>query len=148
MKLSELKPAKGSTKRKKRVGRGPGSGHGKTATRGHKGQRSRAGAKKRSWFEGGQMPFQRRVPKRGFTNPYKKEFQIVNVAELDTIADIDEITPEILLQKKKVRKKNVPVKILGNGDISRPLKVSAHAFSTRAIEKIEGIGGTVEVLKC
>jgi len=145
MNLGNLKPAPGSVKKRKRVGRGPGSGHGKTAGRGHKGQRSRAGSKIRPWFEGGQMPLQRRVPKRGFTNIFKKQFQLVNVKDLDKVKDKN-ITPEVLLNLGLINKKNVPVKILGDGEIKNSIEISAHAFSASAKEKIEKAGGKVTVL--
>ena len=148
MKLSELSPAKGAVKNRKRVGRGTGSGHGKTSTKGHKGQRSRSGSKRYAWFEGGQMPLQRRIPKRGFKSPFKVVFQVVNLTDLEKMSDIDTFTPEILLERRKVRKKNIPVKILGRGEITRPVKVSAHAFSVTAKEKIEKAGGNLEVITC
>jgi len=146
MDLGSLKYAPGSVKRRKRIGRGPGSGSGKTAGRGHKGQRSRAGSKKRAWFEGGQMPLQRRLPKRGFTNIFKKEFQILNIKDLDRLEELQGVTPEVLFEKGFVSKKNVPVKILGDGELKKAVEISAHAFSTSAKEKIEKAGGKVTVL--
>lgn len=143
MKLHELSPAKGSTKAKKRVGRGPGSGTGKTAGRGHNGQRSRAGFSQRFGFEGGQMPLVRRVPKRGFTNIFRKEHAIVNVSDLGRFEG--EVTPEALLEAGLVRK-NMPVKILGEGELTVALKVHAHKFSKSAREKIEAAGGSCEEL--
>ncbi len=140
MDLGHLKYAEGSKKRKKRVGRGSGSGHGKTSCRGQKGQKSRSGAKSRPWFEGGQMPLQRRVPKRGFTNVFRREYQVVNVGDLDRVKG-EKISPEVLLNARMIRKRNVPLKILGNGDIKKPLEVQAHAFSKSAVEKIEAAGG-------
>lgn len=143
MKLHELSPAKGSTKAKKRVGRGPGSGTGKTAGRGHNGQRSRAGFSQRFGFEGGQMPLVRRVPKRGFTNIFRKEVAVVNVSDLGRFEG--EVTPETLLEAGLVRK-NMPVKILGEGELTVALKVHAHKFSKSAREKIEAAGGSCEEL--
>ncbi len=143
MKLHDLSPASGSRKNRKRIGRGPGSGQGKTAGRGHKGQRSRAGFSQRRGFEGGQMPLLRRVPKRGFTNIFRTEYEIVNLAGL---ADWKgEVTPELLAERGKVRSGR-PVKILGQGEIKKKLKVSAHKFSAAAQRKIEAAGGTCEVL--
>ena len=146
MDLGSLKYAPGSVKRRKRIGRGPGSGSGKTAGRGHKGQRSRAGSKKRAWFEGGQMPLQRRLPKRGFTNIFKKEFQILNIKDLDRLEELQGVTPEVLFEKGFVSKKNVPVKILGDGELKKAVEISAHAFSASVKEKIEKVGGKVTVL--
>jgi large subunit ribosomal protein L15 len=149
--LSSLKPAPGSKKNRKRVGRGPGSGHGKTSTRGHNGQHSRSGAKFRAWFEGGQMPLQRRVPKVGFRNIFKTTYQVVNLSDLEDlhkqgkIAE-DAVTPESLIESGRVGK-NFPVKILGNGEISVALKISAHAFSKTAQEKIKAAGGTITIVK-
>ncbi len=146
MNLGSLKPSPGSIKKRKRVGRGPGSGHGKTSCRGHKGQRSRSGSKIRPWFEGGQMPLQRRVPKRGFTNIFKKQFQLVNVRDLDRITGKKEITPEVLLSTGLINKKSIPVKVLGDGEIKNSIEISAHAFSASAKEKIEKAGGKVTIL--
>ena len=142
MDLSTLKYAQGSRKKRKRIGRG--GAHGGTSTRGHKGQLSRSGAKSRLWFEGGQMPIQRRLPKRGFKNFTTKEFQIVNLAALSNFKG--EITPETLLEKGLIKKKNIPVKILGHGDIKAKLSISANAFSQSAKEKIEAAGGRVNLL--
>lgn len=132
------KPA--SIKRKKRVGIGPSSGHGKTSCRGHKGQMARSGAKHRSWFEGGQMPLQRRIPKRGFNNIFKVYYQVVNVSQLDKL-DTAEITPEVLVKSGLIDSVCEPVKILGNGEITKGKKVIADAFSASAIEKIKKAGG-------
>ncbi|MDQ7063765.1 MAG: 50S ribosomal protein L15 [candidate division KSB1 bacterium] len=143
MDLGNLTYAKGSRKKRKRVGRGEGSGHGGTACRGHKGQRSRSGGGVPPWFEGGQMPLQRRVPKRGFTNIFRKEYQIVNLEDLERKVTDTVVTPEILHQLRLIDKKDQPVKILGTGEITRPLEISAHAFSKSAIEKIEKAGGKV-----
>lgn len=146
MRLNNLHYAQGSRKKRKRVGRGPGSGHGGTSCRGHKGQKSRSGAKSRPWFEGGQMPIHRRVPKRGFRNIFRKEFQIVNVGDLNRLEGVEEVDPKLLYQHKLISKKNLPVKILGDGQLEKALKVSAHAFSKTAAEKIESAGGRVVVL--
>jgi large subunit ribosomal protein L15 len=143
MKLHDLSPARGSKHDRKRVGRGPGSGTGKTAGRGHNGQRSRSGFSRRLGFEGGQMPLVRRVPKRGFTNIFRREFEIVNVAAL---ADLKgDVTPEILVEKGWARGGR-PIKILGDGELSKKLKVHAHKFSKSARAKIEAAGGTCEVI--
>jgi len=144
MKLHDLSPAKGSKRPKKRIGRGPGSGQGKTAGRGHKGQRSRSGFSQRLGFEGGQMPLVRRVPKRGFTNIFRTEYQVVNVARL---ADFEgEVNPESLVERGVVRS-GMPVKVLGNGEIAAALRVKAHKFSATARAKIEAAGGSCEVLE-
>lgn len=146
MKLDSLKPAKGAVKSNKRIGRGEGSGWGVTAGRGEKGAKSRSGHKKRAWFEGGQMPLQRRLPKYGFTNINRKTYQIVNVSSLEKVADKSEITVETLLEKGLVRKKNLPVKILGNGELKSKVNIKINAISKSAREKIEKVGGTVTVL--
>jgi large subunit ribosomal protein L15 len=143
MRLSELKPARGATKKPKRVGRGPGSGHGKTATRGHKGHKQRSGFRTKRGFEGGQMPLVRRIPKRGFTNIFKTEYEIVNVEMLAKFKANTEVTPE-LLKERGIVKGKLKLKILGNGEISVPLKVRAHKFSKSAREKIMKAKGEVE----
>ena len=143
MKLHELGPRKGSRFTRKRVGRGPGSGTGKTAGRGHKGQRSRSGFSHRAGFEGGQMPLVRRVPKRGFTNIFRIEYSTVNVSTLDSLDG--EVSPESLLERGMVRRGR-PVKILGDGELSKALTVRAHRFSRSAKQKIEAAGGTCEQL--
>ena len=143
MKLHELAPKKGSRFTRKRIGRGPGSGTGKTAGRGHKGQRSRSGFSHRAGFEGGQMPLVRRMPKRGFTNIFRIEYSTVNVSSLDVFDG--EIGPESLLERGLVRR-GKPVKILGDGEISKALTVRAHKFSSSAKEKIEAAGGNCEQL--
>ena len=140
MKLSELKAAPGSRKNRKRVGRGIGSGTGKTSGRGQKGQKSRSGGNPHPWFEGGQMPLYRRLPKRGFTNIFRKEFDIVNLGQLVGLDMKDPITPEVMKKKGLIRKVN-SVKILGNGELSGILVVHAHKFSRSALEKIEKPGG-------
>ncbi len=145
--LSNLKPAPGSRRREKRIGRGQGSGHGGTSTRGHKGQKSRSGESIKPWFEGGQMPLIRRIPKRGFRNPFKVEYQIVNLGRLQELLDKGKIssdtkvTPELLYQIGAVSKKSLPVKILGDGELKVALEISAHAFSKSALQKIQAIGG-------
>jgi large subunit ribosomal protein L15 len=144
--LGNLKPSSGSCKRRKRIGRGPGSGHGKTSTRGHKGQKARSGAKRRAWFEGGQMPIQRRVPKRGFTNIFKKEYQIVNLASLSRCGDQEIISPSVMKDSGLLRKLDLPVKILGDGELSGSITVQANAFSKKAKEKIEALGGKAEII--
>ncbi len=146
MDLGSLKYADGSVRKRKRIGRGPGSGLGKTAGRGHKGQRSRAGSSRRPWFEGGQMPLQRRVPKRGFTNIFKQQFQVVNLRDLERLKGDGSVTPEILYSSGLIGKKSVPVKILGDGELKKALEISAHAFSASAREKIEKAGGKATVL--
>ena len=146
MDLSTLKPAKGSTKNKKRRGRGEGSGLGVTAGRGHKGYGSRGGRKKRAWFEGGQMPLQRRLPKFGFTNIRKVVSQVVNIGDLQDLADVELIDKSVLLEKGLVRKKNLPVKILGAGELTAKINVKVDAISKSAKEKIEKLGGTVTLV--
>ncbi|MBM4175311.1 MAG: 50S ribosomal protein L15 [Ignavibacteria bacterium] len=150
--LSNLKYASGSIKKRKRVGRGVGSGHGKTSCRGSNGQKSRAGAKYRSWFEGGQMPLQRRIPKRGFTSPFRKEYQTVNLTAIEKLAsrvklDDNKITIEILHSNRVVGNKNLPIKILGDGEMKSKLTVEANAFSKTAQEKIEAAGGKITIVE-
>jgi len=145
MKLDELKPAKGSTKDTKRLGRGPGTGWGRTSGRGNKGAGQRSGNKKRAWFEGGQMPLLRRLPKKGFSNyRFKKEFQVVNLSTLEELG-LKKIDNAVLLDKGVIKSVYDPVKILGNGDLKKAIEVSASAFSKTAIEKIEKAGGKVVV---
>jgi large subunit ribosomal protein L15 len=147
MKIQDITPNAGSSKKCKRVGRGMGSGHGKTSTKGHKGQKARSGHGKGPGFEGGQTPLQRRLPKRGFSNyPFKVEYSVLNLGDLDKLEGIDVITPEILIEKNMVKNVKYGIKILGNGSISRPVTVEAHAFSETAIEKIKAAGGKAEVL--
>ncbi len=146
MKLFELIPKKGSRKRPKRRGCGTGSGHGKTSGRGHKGQKARSGRKPRLGFEGGQMPLIRRVPKRGFTSKFKKAFQIVNLEILNRFPDNSVVSPEVLKQENIVKKSEIPIKILGDGNLKRALKIKAHAFSLSAVKKIESAGGSTEVI--
>ncbi len=145
MKLSDLSPITGSKKKNKRVGRGSGSGHGKTSCRGHKGQKSRSGGGTRIGFEGGQMPLHRRLPKRGFTNIFKKQYGIVNLAALDRLS-ASEVTPEVLIEKGLVKDIKDGIKVLGDGEIKKPLIVKAHAFSSSAKEKIIKAGGKIEII--
>ena len=148
MDLSNLKPAKGSTKTKKRIGRGQGSGTGGTATRGHKGQKSRSGYSRKTGFEGGQMPLQRRVPKFGFKNINRKEYKGINISTLQELADARKITDidVNLLVEAGLARKNSLVKILGNGELKSKLNVKAHAFSKSAVTAIEAVKGTVETI--
>ncbi len=146
MNLSSLHPPKGSRHRKHRVGRGIGSGTGKTAGAGNKGQLSRTGYSRRAGFEGGQMPLHRRIPKRGFHNPFRKEFAIVNLDQLAAFAPGETVTPERLAQAGVVKQARHGIKILGDGELKAALTVQAHAFSKSAREKILQAGGKVEVL--
>jgi len=146
MDLNQLKPAPSSKKKRKRLGRGDGSGHGKTSGRGHKGQGSRSGGGTRPGFEGGQMPLSRRIPKRGFRNPFKKVSAVVNLGQLEIFSSGSEVTPELMLERRLIRVKGERVKILGEGSLSKPLTVKAHGFSSKAKEKIEAIGGKAEVI--
>ncbi len=143
MKLNEIGPVKGATKKPKRIGRGPGSGHGKTSTRGHKGHKARSGFRNKLGFEGGQMPLARRIPKRGFTNIFKAEYEIVNLNVLSKFESNTEITPEFLKEKGIVKGKH-KLKVLGDGELSAPLTVKAHKFSKSAREKILKAKGNVE----
>ncbi len=145
MRLHELAPATGSKRRSKRVGRGIGSGLGKTSGKGHKGQLARSGGGKGPGFEGGQTPLQRRLPKRGFTSIFKKEYAIVNVVDLNRFEANSEVTPELLRSSGLVRNK-LDIKILGNGELEKALTVKAQKFSKAAAEKIEAAGGKVEVI--
>jgi large subunit ribosomal protein L15 len=145
--LSKLRRPEGAHRSRKRLGRGPGSGKGKTSGKGHKGHKARTGGSTRPWFEGGQMPLQRRLPKRGFKNPFKQRFEVVNVGALARIED-EEITPEVLHAHRLVDLgKGHPVKVLGNGAIERRVVLRAHAVSAAARAKIEAAGGTVELLE-
>ena len=147
MELYTLHPAPGAKKPRKRVGRGPGSGTGKTAGRGHKGQKSRSGYSRRYGFEGGQMPLVRRIPKRGFVNIFRVEYQVVNVEDLERIfADGDSVSPAELAEKGLVRRGAARVKVLANGEINKKLTVQAHKFSASARAKIEAAGGECEVV--
>lgn len=146
MNLHDLKPWKGAKRRRKRIGRGPGSGHGKTSTKGHKGLLARSGGGKRPGFEGGQMPLIRRVPKFGFANPFRTEYAVVNVKSLENVTDTETITPQALVDAGLVKRKTLPIKILGHGELSKPFVVQAHKFSKSAEAKIQAAGGRVEVI--
>lgn len=146
MKLEELKSPPGANKRTKRVGRGMGSGHGKTSTRGHKGQKARSGGGIRLGFEGGQMPLQRRIPKRGFTNIFRKEYAIVNVKDLNCFDDGTIVTIELLQMAGLVNKVNAGVKLLGDGDLEKKLTIQVQKCSRQAEEKIAAQGGKFEVI--
>ncbi|MCB1045732.1 MAG: 50S ribosomal protein L15 [Calditrichaeota bacterium] len=144
MNLGSLKYADGSRKKRKRIARGTGSGHGGTATRGHKGQMSRSGAKHRAWFEGGQMPIQRRLPKRGFTNIFREENQVVSLGQLDALAGAGvSITPELLLEHGVISHINKPIKVLSNGELTKAVKVEGLKVSASARERIESAGGSI-----
>jgi large subunit ribosomal protein L15 len=147
MKLHEIKPAPGSTKRRKVVGRGRGSGHGTTAGRGGKGQTARTGSSIPAWFEGGQMPLIRRLPKRGFTNIFKKNYAIINIEILDRFESGQEVTPALLVSQGLIRSRNDGVKVLGTGVLTKTLTVHAHKFSQSAAAKIEAAGGKVQVIE-
>jgi large subunit ribosomal protein L15 len=145
--LHNLKPAAGATHKRKRVGRGPGSGNGKTAGRGHKGQKSRSGYSRRWGFEGGQMPLVRQIPKRGFTNIFRVGYQVVNLRDLERVfANGDTVTPELLTEKGLIRGGSKPVKILASGEFGKKLTVQAHAFSKNAQASIEAAGGSCETV--
>ncbi|REK69123.1 50S ribosomal protein L15 [Paenibacillus paeoniae] len=146
MKLHDLAPAPGSTQAPKRKGRGIGTGNGKTAGRGHKGQNARSGGGVRPGFEGGQNPLYRRVPKRGFNNPFRTEYAIVNIEELNSFAAGTEVTPEVLLEQGIVKNPLAGIKILGNGELNVALTVKAKKFSQSAVEKIQAAGGKTEVI--
>lgn len=145
LELSNLTVPPGARKKRKRVGRGPGSGRGKTSTRGHKGQRSRSGKKIKAWMEGGQMPIQRRIPKRGFTNIFRQEYQVVNLDRLNKCQP-GEVTPDTLREMGIVKSTRLPIKILGVGELKSALNIKAAAFSKTAAEKIEKAGGKIEVI--
>ena len=146
MKMHELAPAFGSTKESKRIGRGHGSGQGKTAGKGHKGQKARAGRGIRAGFEGGQMPLQRRVPKRGFNNIFAEEWAAINVAALEVFEDNTVVDAAALAQKGIIKKANLPIKVLGNGKLTKKLEVKLNAYSASAAEKITANGGKAEVI--
>ena len=143
--LHNLKPAKGSIKKSRRVGRGPGSSVGKTCGRGHGGQKSRSGGGVKAGFEGGQMPLQRRLPKRGFTNIFRTEYTIVNLRDLNRVEDVDVIDPDLMVKLRLVRK-GMPVKVLAVGELERSVTVKAHKFSATAAAKIEKAGGKAETI--
>lgn len=147
MKLNELKPAPGSKKERRRVGRGTGSGLGKTSGRGQTGQKSRSGGGVRPGFEGGQMPLSRRLPKRGFTNIFAKEYSIVNVGDLNRFEDGTEVTAQLLKEQRIIRQVLDGVKVLGNGEITKKLTVKADKFTKTAADKIAAAGGTAEVVE-
>jgi large subunit ribosomal protein L15 len=147
MKLHEIKPAPGSTKRRKVVGRGRGSGRGTTAGRGGKGQTARTGSSIPAWFEGGQMPLIRRLPKRGFTNIFKKNYAIINIEILDRFESGQEVTPALLVSQGLIRSRNDGVKVLGTGTLTKTMTVHAHKFSQSAAAKIEAAGGKVQVIE-
>ena len=146
MKLHELSPAFGSTKESKRIGRGHGSGNGKTAGKGHKGQKARAGRGIRPGFEGGQMPLQRRVPKRGFNNIFAEAWTAINVSALEVFEDGATVNAAALVEKGIIKKADRPVKVLGNGKLTKKLTVNLNAFSATAAEKINAVGGKAEVI--
>jgi len=143
--LSNLKPPPGVKKNRKRIGRGAGSGTGKTSGKGQKGQKSRSGGSPHPWFEGGQMPLYRRLPKRGFTNIFRKEYEVVNISQLAEITGVDPVTPAVLKEKGLVKKIDA-IKILGDGELSAGINVEAHKFSRSAMEKIEKAGGKVKII--
>ncbi len=145
MKIHDLSPPDGSRKKRKRVGRGPGSGHGKTSCRGHKGQKSRSGGGPRIGFEGGQMPLQRRLPKRGFTNVFRKEYDIINIKDLNRFEPNSSLDKETLKEAGLVKKVRNDIKLLGDGKISKPLFIKVQKVSKTAKEKIEAAGGRVEI---
>jgi large subunit ribosomal protein L15 len=146
MRLGDLKPASGSKKKRKRVGCGPGSGHGKTATRGHKGTQSRTGNTKKAHYEGGQMPLQRRLPKRGFTNIFRVEFQVINLRDLDRFDADATVDIETLLARGLIRNLNNPVKLLATGELKKPLKITVHAASEKAKAAVETAGGQINLV--
>lgn len=145
MRLSDLSPKQGSNKKKKRVGRGIGSGHGKTSCKGHKGQKARTGGGTRVGFEGGQMPLYRRLPKIGFTNIFRKDYAVVNLKDLDKLSE-SVVTPEVILEKGLIKDTKGGIKILGEGEIKKPITVKAHAFSASAKDKIIKAGGIAEII--
>jgi len=146
MKIADLKPCEGSIKKRKRVGRGTGSGHGTTAGYGNKGQRARSGGTKRKGFEGGQMPLTRRIPKRGFKNPFRKEYAVIKIGDLEAFKGLEKVGIEELLQSGFIKQMKDGVKLLSDGDIDFALTLTVHKASRRAVEKIREKGGTVEVL--
>jgi large subunit ribosomal protein L15 len=147
MKLNELSPAKGARKKRRRVGRGQGSGRGKTAGRGHKGQKSRSGGSVPAWFEGGQLPLTRRLPIKGFKNPTRKEYEVINLSDLERSGLEGEVTVAVLRAAGIVTRSRKPVKVLGMGEVTKALDLKVNAVSAKAREKIEAAGGTIELLK-
>jgi large subunit ribosomal protein L15 len=145
--INKLSPPKGANRKNKRVGRGMGSGHGKTAARGYKGQLSRSGTSVRPGFEGGQMPLHRRLPKRGFNNVFRKEYAIVNLEALSGFRSGSKVDPDVLRERGIVKKLRAGLKVLGDGELKHPLTVRAHKFSKSAKEKIESAGGTIEIIQ-
>jgi len=146
MKLEELRPSEGSTKKKKRVGRGIGSGHGKTACKGAKGQKARSGGGIKAGFEGGQMPLQRRLPKRGFRSPFKKRFALVHLKDLNRFPKDTLVEPDLLLEAGLIRDKKEPIKLLSDGELQHPLTIRVHHASKAALQKVEAASGRVEVI--
>lgn len=146
IKVEDLKPALGKSRKVKRVGRGIGSGHGKTSCRGHKGQKARSGGTKGPGFEGGQMPLQRRLPKRGFKNRFKINYAVINLKDLSTLEGLDLVTPEVLVEKGMVKDLKDGLKVLGEGEIHRPFTIKADAFSASALAKIAASGGKAEII--
>ena len=146
MRLSELSPGRQAVSKRKRVGRGAGSGHGRRCCRGNKGQKARN--KVKIWFEGGQMPLQRRLPKRGFKNPSRKDYEVVNLATIARkFTEGEEVNPETLLSKRVIRKKGARIKVLANGELGFPVKITAHSISSKAKELVEKAGGTVTLVE-
>lgn len=146
MRIEDLKPAEGSRKGNKRVGRGIGSGHGKTSCKGHKGQKARSGGTKGPGFEGGQMPLQRRLPKRGFKNRFKVEYAILNLKDINRVEGLDIITPEVLIERGIIKDLKDGLKVLGVGEIQRPFTIKADVFSASALAKIAAAGGKAEII--
>jgi len=147
MQLNEVRPARGATHKRKRIGRGPGSGHGGTATKGHKGHQARAGGGKAKSFEGGQMPLTRRIPKFGFKSPFRVEYQVVNVGALEERFPAgSQVDPAALYERGLLPRKHAPVKLLGNGTLSKALQVSVDAASDSARQKVEGAGGALQLM--
>ena len=146
MKLEELRPAEGSRKKRKRVGRGIGSGHGKTACKGAKGQKARAGRGTKAGFEGGQMPLQRRLPKRGFRSPFKKRFAILHLRDLNRFPKDTTVSPALLYQAGLLKKEGESIKLLSDGDLQHPLTIQVHQVSEAALKKVEAVSGRVEVI--
>ncbi len=144
--IGTLQPPRGAHKRRKRVGFGRGSGHGKTATRGSKGQLSRSGSRMRRGFEGGQMPLHRRIPKRGFTNIFRRQYALINLKDLHVFKPEEKITPELLAERGIIKRLRDGLKVLGEGELRAPLVIAAHSFSKSALEKIQKAGGTAEVI--
>jgi len=147
MKLNELSPAKGARKNKRRVGRGPGSGRGKTSGRGHKGQKSRSGGSIPAWFEGGQLPLARRLPIKGFKNPTRRAYEVINLSDLERSGLEGDITVAVLRAAGVVTRSKKPVKVLGMGEVTKALNLKVNAVSAKAREKIEAAGGTIELVK-